>query len=126
MTIFFNFALIAILIACFGLYGLAMFMAERRVREIGIRKVLGASERSILTLMSSDFVKLVGIAFIVATPLAYWGMDRWLSTFPYRESVNIWVLVLSGVVALAIALMTISLQAWKAAKLNPVKSIGAP
>jgi putative ABC transport system permease protein len=117
------FSLLAIVIACLGLFGLATFMAEQRTKEIGIRKVLGASVNNVLTLLSKDFVKLVLIAFVVAAPVAWWGMNKWLQDFTYRVNINWWVFALAGVAALMIALLTVSFQAIKAAIANPVKSL---
>lgn len=118
-----TFAVIAIAIACLGLYGLAMFMGEVRNKEVGIRKVLGASERSLLVLLTSDFMKLVAIACALAGPLVYWALGEWLTSFPYRQSINPLLLLLAGLMAFAVALITISFQAIKAARTNPVKTI---
>jgi putative ABC transport system permease protein len=117
------FSVLAIFIACLGLFGLATFVAEQRTKEIGIRKVLGASVQGIVQLLSKDFMKLVFIAFILATPLAWWAMNKWLSDFAYRISIDWWIFVLAGLSALAIALATVSFQAIKAAVTNPVKSL---
>ncbi|HVU57900.1 MAG TPA: ABC transporter permease [Puia sp.] len=118
-----TFAVLAIFIACLGLLGLAMFMAEQRTREIGIRKVLGASVSGILTLLTRDFLKLVFIAILVASPLAWWIMNKWLQDFAYRTSINWTVFALATGAALLTALATISLQAMKAALANPVRSL---
>lgn len=118
-----SFTFLTILISCLGLFGLAMFTAERRTKEIGIRKVLGATIFDITTLISKDFVKLVVIAVIVASPLAWWGMNQWLEDFAYRVEIQWWMFVLAGGVAVAIALLTVSLQAVKAAVANPVDSL---
>lgn len=117
------FTLLTIAIACLGLFGLITFMAEQRTKEIGIRKVLGASIGSIVALLSTDFIKLVFLSMLVAAPVAYLAMDKWLQGFAYRISVNGWVFALSGLIALTIALLTISLRAIKAALANPVKSL---
>jgi putative ABC transport system permease protein len=117
------FAALAIFISCLGLYGLAAFMAERRTKEIGVRKVLGASVASIIGLLSKDFVKLVGVAFVIATPLAWYGMSRWLEDYVYRIDLEWWVFVLAGLLALLIALLTVSFQSVKAALMNPVKTL---
>ncbi len=117
------FAFLTIFISCLGLFGLASHMAEARVKEIGVRKVLGASVVSITRLLSKDFIKLVLIAFIIAAPLAYWVMHTWLQSYPYRVSIQWWVIALSGIVAIVIALVTVSSQAIKAAVANPVKSL---
>ena len=117
------FAFLAILLACLGLFGLAAFTTVQRTKEIGVRKVLGASVASIVTLLSKDFLKLVLLANIVAWPLAWWAMHRWLQDFAYRIAINWWVFALAGVVALLIALLTVSFQALKAAVANPVNSL---
>jgi len=116
-------AMAAIFIACMGLFGLATYAAEQRVKEIGIRKVLGASVPNITTLLSKDFIKLVIVAIVVASPVAYWLMNRWLQEFAYRTNVHWWVFVLAGLIAISIALITVSSQAIKAALANPVKSL---
>ncbi|HVV02570.1 MAG TPA: FtsX-like permease family protein, partial [Puia sp.] len=118
-----TFATLAIFIACMGLLGLAMFTAEQRTREIGIRKVLGASVSGILSLLTRDFLKLVFIAILVASPVAWWIMHKWLQDFAYRTSINWTVFALATGAALLTALGTISLQAMKAALANPVKSL---
>lgn len=117
------FAGIAILISCLGLFGLATFTAQVRTREIGVRKVLGASVTSIIELLASDFMKLVLIAIVIAVPIAWYTMSRWLQDFAYRIDVQWWVFVLAGVLALGIALLTVSFQSIKAALMNPVKSL---
>lgn len=117
------FSVLAIFIACLGLFGLAAFTAEQRTKEIGVRKVLGASVAGVTTLLSKDFLKLVCIAFILASPLAYWIMQNWLQDFTYRTTINWWVFALAGIAAVCIALLTISFQAIKAAIANPVKSL---
>lgn len=114
---------LAILIACFGLFGLAAFTAERRRKEIGIRRALGATVTSIIQLLSADFLKLVGIAFVVAVPLAYGGMQQWLASFAYRIDLGVGVFVLAGGAALLIALLTVSTQAWRAARLDPTTAL---
>jgi len=118
-----TFAVLAIFIACLGLLGLAMFTAEQRTREIGIRKVLGASVSGILSLLTMDFLKLVFIAILVASPLAWWVMHMWLQDFAYRTSISWTVFAMATAAALLTALGTISLQALKAALANPVKSL---
>ncbi|RRA99797.1 ABC transporter permease [Larkinella rosea] len=117
------FAGIAILISCLGLFGLSMFMAEQRTKEIGIRKVLGASTPGLVTLLSKDLLKLVLIALVLASPVAWWAMNQWLEGFVYRTSISPWVFVLTAVTALAIAFATVSFQSIKAALMNPVKSL---
>ncbi|QMW03121.1 ABC transporter permease [Spirosoma foliorum] len=117
------FACMAIFIACLGLFGLAAFTAEQRTKEIGVRKVLGASVASIVGLLSVDFVKLVLIAIVIASPLAWYVMQQWLQGFAYKIDVSWWIFALAGIVALGIALITISFQSIKAALMNPVKSL---
>jgi putative ABC transport system permease protein len=112
-----------VLIACLGLFGLVTFMAEQRTKEIGVRKVLGASVTNVVSLLSKDFLLLVLIACVVAFPVAWWAMHKWLQDFAYRININWWVFVGAGVVAFAIALVTVSFQAFKAAIANPVKSL---
>lgn len=118
-----TFAILAIIVACLGLFGLASFIAEQRTKEIGIRKVLGLSMEGIVKLLSKDFVKLVLIAFVIASPLAWYFMHTWLQDFAYRVDIAWWVFVLAGLLALMIALLTVSFQAVKAALMNPVKSL---
>ena len=117
------FTAIAILISCLGLFGLATFSAEQRVKEIGVRKVLGASVSSIVALLSKDFLKLVGIAVLIASPLAWFAMNKWLQSFAYRIHINWTIFAITALAALLIALITISFQAIKAAIANPVKSL---
>ena len=118
-----SFTFMAILISCLGLFGLATFSAEQRKKEIGIRKVLGASVSGIVQLLSKDFLKLVVISFVIATPIAWWAMSKWLQAFVYRIDVSWWMLALAGLMAVAIALVTVSSQAIKAAISNPVKNL---
>jgi putative ABC transport system permease protein len=117
------FAVLAIGIACLGLFGLAAFMAERRTKEVGVRKVLGASVPGILLLLSKDFAKLIGVAFVVAVPLAYLVMSRWLQSFVYRIDLSIGVFLAAGALVLAIAWLTVSYQSIRAARVNPVESL---
>ena len=121
--IFYGFAILSLLIACLGLFGLSIFVVERKIKEIAIRKVLGASIPGIVGLLSKDFLKLVIIAAIIATPLAFYFMHQWLQDFAYRVNIGWWVFAASGIVALLIALVTISVKAIKAAMGNPVKSL---
>jgi len=118
-----SFTLIAILISCLGLFGLAAFSAEQRNKEIGIRKVLGASVTGIVQLLSKDFLKLVVVSFIIATPIAWYGMNQWLQSFAYRIPLSWWMFALAGMIAVFIALFTVSTQAIRAALTNPVKSL---
>jgi putative ABC transport system permease protein len=117
------FTFIAILIACLGLFGLSAFSAEQRTREIGIRKVLGASVSNVASLLSKDFIKLVLIALVIASPLSWFGMNKWLQGFAYRITISWWMFAIAGAVAILIALFTVSLQAIKAAMANPVTSL---
>jgi putative ABC transport system permease protein len=118
-----GFTLIVMFISCLGLYGLSTYMAERRVREIGVRKVLGASVNQIVRLMSKEFLKLVAIAFIIAVPPAWYLMDKWLEGFAYHIPVSAMVFIYAGVGALSIALLTISFESIKAASGNPVRAL---
>jgi putative ABC transport system permease protein len=122
-TLFNYFAGIAIMISCLGLLGLAAFTAQVRTREIGVRKVLGASVGRIVGLLAQDFIKLVFIAIIIATPIAWFAMHSWLQAFAYRVNLSWWVFVAAGVIAVVIAFATISIQSVKAALTNPVKSL---
>jgi putative ABC transport system permease protein len=117
------FTVVAILISCLGLFGLATFSAEQRTKEIGVRKVLGASVAGIVALLSKDFLKLVAISIVIASPLAWWIMHKWLQDFAYQTSISWTVFVITTVMALMIALITISFQAIRAAISNPVKSL---
>jgi len=123
--IFISFMIVAVLIACLGLYGLSTHSAEQRIREIGIRKVLGSSVRQIVLLQSKDFLILVVIAIAIAGPISWWAMEQWLQNFGYRIKVNGWIIVISGVTAILIAMVTVSFQAIKSAVANPVKSLRA-
>jgi putative ABC transport system permease protein len=121
--IFTSFAILAILISCLGLFGLAAFMTEKRTKEVGIRKVLGASIFRIVFLLSNEFSKWVLIANIIAWPLAYYFMNRWLQTFAYRATIGVGIFLFSGLAALVIALLTVGYQSVKAARANPVDSL---
>jgi putative ABC transport system permease protein len=121
--LFTTFAGLAILIACLGLFGLAAYTAQQRTKEIGIRKALGATAAGIVGLLSKDFLKLVGIAFVVAVPAAYWAMSQWLQSFAYRIDLGVSVFLLSGGLALAVALLTVSYQAFRAARTDPVNAL---
>ena len=122
-TIFIIVALLTILIASLGLFGLAMFEAGQRVKEIGVRTELGASVSSIVSMLSKDFLKLVCIAAILAFPVAWFAMNKWLQEFAYRINIEWWVFVIAGLTAAVIAFVTISFQSIKAAIANPVKSL---
>jgi ABC-type antimicrobial peptide transport system permease subunit len=117
------FAALAIFICCIGLAGLASFTIEKRIREIGIRKVLGASVQQLLLLISKDFLKLVLIAFVIAIPLTWWFMNDWLNKYPYRINISIWLFGIVGAVVLLLTLVVVSLNTMKAAIANPVKSL---
>lgn len=119
----FVFAIIAVVISALGLFSLAAFEAEKRTKEIGIRKVLGCTVAGITTLLSKDFVKLVCIAIIIASPIAWWLMSKWLQDFAYRIDISWWMFVIAGMIAIAIALFTVSIQAIKAAVAKPMKSL---
>ena len=122
-SVFGLFTMLSIFVACLGLFGLVTFTAERRTKEIGIRKVLGASVQGVVRLLSKDFLKLVFIAALIAFPIAWWAMNKWLEDFVYRININWMVFVAAGVVVLLIALITVSFKAIKAAVANPVKSL---
>ncbi|WP_276485885.1 ABC transporter permease [Paraflavitalea pollutisoli] len=122
-TLFTIFASIAIVIACLGLFGLSAFAINQRIKEIGIRKVIGASVPSIVTLLSKDFLKLVAIATVISFPIAWYAMNNWLEDFAYRSTIPWWIFLGAGIIAVIIALGTISFQAIKAATANPVKSL---
>ena len=117
------FSLFAILIACLGLFGLAAFTTEQRIKEIGVRKVLGASVANVITLVLKGFAKLIVIAIVIASPIAFWAMHIWLRDYPYRITIDWWVFFVAGLASLFIGMMTISLLAVRAATANPVKSL---
>jgi putative ABC transport system permease protein len=116
-------AIIAIVIACLGLFGLATYTAQQRIKEIGVRKVLGATIPDVVSMLSKDFMLLVLIASALAIPLSWWAMNKWLQDFAYRINMGWWIFLAAGVIALVIALVTVSSQAIKAALANPVKSL---
>ena len=117
------FAGLAIFVACLGLFGLAAFMAEQRTKEIGVRKILGASVAGITRLLSQDFIKLVLLALVIAFPLAYWITEKWLQEFAYRIKIDWQIFVFAGIIAVFIAFVTVSFQAIKAAISNPINSL---
>jgi putative ABC transport system permease protein len=121
--IFGVFSGLAIIIACVGLFGLSAYTASLRTKEIGVRKVLGASVSSVMLLLSKDFAKLIVIAFLIAVPLSWYLMDKWLQEFAYRIQLGAGVFLLAGTTALVIALITVSYQSIKAAIVNPIKSL---
>ena len=122
-SIFSIFAVLSIFIACLGLFGLSAFMAEKRTKEIGVRKILGASVPNVIALLSKDFLKLTFVASILASPVAWYFMNKWLQDFAYRINIQWWVFAAAAIAALLIALLTVSFQAIKAAVANPVKSL---
>jgi ABC-type antimicrobial peptide transport system permease subunit len=117
------FAFLAIFISCLGLFGLATFVAQQRTKEIGVRKVLGASAANIIALLSSNFLKPVAIAFVIAFPLAWYAMNNWLQDYAYRINIGWWVFAIAGIITVFIALVTVGYQSIKAAITNPVKSL---
>lgn len=117
------FAVLAILITCLGLFGLAAFTAEQRTKEIGIRKVMGATVSSLVLLITKDFSRLVILSFIISAPLAWWAMNNFLERYPYRIAIAWWILPLAGMVALVLALLIVSAQALRAAMGNPSQSL---
>ena len=117
------FAALAIMISCLGLFGLAAYTAERRTKEIGVRKVLGASVAHITTLLSKDFLQLVLISCLVAFPVAWWLMHKWLQNYKYRIEINWWIFLAAGFSAIGIALITVSFQSVKAAIANPARNL---
>lgn len=119
----FIFGGLSILISCLGLLGMVMVTAQQRTKEIGVRKVLGASVSGIVAMLSQDFVKLVLIAIIIGSPIAWWAMNKWLQDFAYRIDIEWWMFALAGILAVVIALLTVSFQAVKAAVANPVDSL---
>jgi putative ABC transport system permease protein len=121
--LFLYFSVLAIFISCLGLLGLSSYSTIQRKKEIGVRKVMGASIADIVKLLSSDFIKLVCVAFVIGAPIAWFGMSKWLNDFAYRTNLSVWIFALSGIIAITIAFFTISFQAIKAAIANPVKSI---
>ena len=122
-AVFGVFTALSVFVACLGLFGLATYTAERRIKEIGIRKVLGASVQGVVKLLSKDFIKLVLIAAVIAFPVAWWVMNKWLEDFVYRININWKVFIAAGFLVLVIALLTVSFQAIKAAVTTPVKSL---
>jgi putative ABC transport system permease protein len=117
------FTAITVFVACLGLFGLAAYAAERRKKEIGIRKVLGASVQGIVLLLSKEFVRLVVVALLIASPIAWYAMKGWLEDFAYRIELEWWIFAIAGILAIVIALLTVGFQSVKAAVMNPVKSL---
>ncbi len=114
---------LTVFISCLGLLGLVIYTTNHRVKEIGVRKVLGASVAQIVSILSKDFIKLVAIAFVVATPLAWWALHKWLDDFAFKTEISWWVFVVSGLGMIVIALITLSVQTIRAAMANPVNSL---
>ena len=123
--IFSIFSIVAIVIACMGLFGLATYSTQQRAKEIGIRKIFGASVQDVLLLVAREFLLLVGVSLLIAIPVTWWGMHKWLLEFAYRIPINGWIFLAAGIIALMIALATISFHTIKAALANPVKSLRA-
>ena len=123
LRLLFYFVIVAFLILCFGLYALSKQIALGKTKEIGIRKVNGSRTTEILILLNKDFVKWVALAFVVATPIAYYAMSKWLEGFAYKTELSWWIFVLAGSIALLIAIITVSWQSFKAARRNPVESL---
>jgi putative ABC transport system permease protein len=121
--VFSAFTLLSVIVACMGLFGLATHTEERRTKEIGIRKVLGATTGNMVMMLSKDFLKLVVIASLIAIPIAWYAMHNWLQDFAYRTDINWWIFVLSTGLVAFIALTTISFQSFRTATANPVKSL---
>ena len=122
-TLLWIFTALAIFVGCLGLFGLATYAAEQRIKEIGIRKVLGAGVGNLVILLSRDFLLLVGIAAVLAVPLAWWLMQNWVTDFAYRADISVWIFIIAALSAMLIALITISSQAIRAAVSNPVSSL---
>jgi putative ABC transport system permease protein len=116
-------AILTIFISCIGLFGLSVLSAEKRTKEIGIRKVLGASVNGVVMILSRDFLKLVAIALVISIPVAYMAGDKWLQNYPYRATISWWLFAGAAILVIVIALLTVSFQAIKAAMANPVKSL---
>ena len=121
--ILFVFSSIGILISIIGISALALFISQQRTKEIGIRKVNGAKISEVMALLNKDFVKWVAIAFVIATPIAYYAMNKWLENFAYKTTLSWWIFALAGMLALGIALLIVSWQSWKAATRNPVEAL---
>jgi putative ABC transport system permease protein len=117
------FGLLTIIVSCMGLFGLTMFLTEQKTKEIGVRKVNGATVFEILVMLSKGFVVWVLIAFAIATPIAYYAMRKWLTSFAYKTELSWWVFALAGCIALVIALLTVSWQTFRAARRNPVEAL---
>jgi len=117
------FTVLSLTVACLGLLGLAIYTAERRTKEIGIRKVLGASVQNVVLSLSKEFIRLITVALVIAFPIAWYAMNKWLQDFAYKTAINWWIFALAASVILIITFITISYQAIKAAIANPIKSL---
>jgi putative ABC transport system permease protein len=117
------FAGCAIVICCLGILAMSLFACQRRIKEIGIRKVNGAKVSEVMAMLNRDFVRWVAVAFVIATPVAWYIMNKWLESFAYKTALSWWIFALSGLLALGIALLTVSWQSWKAATRNPVEAL---
>jgi putative ABC transport system permease protein len=117
------FTILAVVISCIGILGLAIFTSERRTKEIGIRKINGASIRELLIMLNTDLISLVTIAYLIAIPIALFSMHKWLQSFAYRTELSWWIFALAGIIALGIALLTVSWQSWRSATRNPVEAL---
>jgi putative ABC transport system permease protein len=117
------FAIVAIIISCLGLFGLSTYTAQIKTKEIGIRRVLGATVTQVTSLLAREFILLVGISLLIATPLAWWSMTQWLQNYTYRTDLNAWIFLATGATVLFLALLTVCIQAVRAALANPVKSL---
>ena len=115
--------ILSIFIAVLGLFGLSLFVLDQRTKEIGVRRVNGAKISEVMVMLNKDFVKWITIAFVIATPIAWYAMNRWLENFAYKTELSWWIFALAGLMALAIALLTVSWQSWKAATRNPVEAL---
>jgi putative ABC transport system permease protein len=121
--LFTTFSILAVIVSCVGLFGLSAYTATQRTKEIGIRKALGSTENGIFLLLSQEYLKLIGVSILIATPMIWWVMNNWIQTFPYRTTISPFVFVFSGAMVLAVALITVSYQTVKASKTNPVESL---
>jgi putative ABC transport system permease protein len=117
------FAILAVIISCIGILGLAIFSSERRTKEIGVRKINGARTTEVMIILNRDITMLLVIAFILATPIALYSMNKWLQSFAYRTALSWWIFALAGILAFGIALLTVSWQSWWAATRNPVEAL---
>lgn len=117
------FALLAVLVGCLGLFGLSGYTITQRTKEIGVRKILGATTTGIVAMLSKDILKLVAVAILLAVPFAWWAMDNWLQDFAYRTDIEWWVFAVAGIIAILVAFLTVSFQSVKAALANPIGAL---